>query len=433
MIKKLFLLTIVTIFMSHSIYSQQKEINLYGEKQWAIGMAMRNASIPFASEKKSVGSLVPLLYYEGKYFYMRGIEGGFHFFTTEDWAFSAFGRLHFFDFPAEYQNQLQGDNVDWGLRAKYGFASWSYADIEFMSDWNGNVSSNLRLGYKSETNSFRFDSFLEFKWKTKKYNSYYFGLKQEDVNSGIDMSVGVIADYHLASNFYLFGAAKVALLDKNARNVSFVNSDVHGQVFLGIGFSNDRSKPKKKELENKPYIRIGQGFATPSALAQIIRLQSVPDTNHNKMTSIFYGHPLADRFFGLPIHIYLHTGFVYHWPSDVQQNAQEIDVAIKLYYTIPLPIRIRFGAAEGLTYVNRVPYVERKSLEDKGYVPSNLMNYLDFSLDLNIGDIFGNDTLKRLWIGYYIHHRSSIFETAQHFGRISGGSNFNTFYVMWDL
>ena len=29
------------------------------------------------------------------------------------------------------------------------------------------------------------------------------------------------------------------------------------------------------------------------------------------------------------------------------------------------------------------------------------------------------------------HHRSAIFETASHFGRIKGGSNYNTVYLQW--
>jgi len=59
------------------------------------------------------------------------------------------------------------------------------------------------------------------------------------------------------------------------------------------------------------------------------------------------------------------------------------------------------------------------------------MNYLDFSLDINLGELFGLKDLSTLWLGYSIHHRSSIFENASHFGRIKGGSNYNTVYLQW--
>jgi outer membrane protein len=304
-----------------------------------------------------------------------------------------------------------------------------YLDLELLIDGEGNYSGNARLGMDVFSGGFQINPFLEAKLKSKKYNSYYYGLTLEDVNPGIEFSLGIVADYHLISNFYFFGAAKFTLLDKNVRNLSFVKRNNHLQAFLGIGFSNDRSRPKKPELDATPYLRLSHGWATPTDLAKIIRFQARKDSNNNQLTSIFYGHPLTDDFFSLPIHFYITAGFVWHW-AKVRSSVQEIDIAIKLYYTFPLPVRVRFGAAEGISYVNDIPDVEAREMERKGYKPSNLMNFLDFTLDLNIGDIFGGQELDKWWIGYGIHHRSSIFETAQQFGRISGGSNFQTITLL---
>ena len=101
--------------------------------------------------------------------------------------------------------------------------------------------------------------------------------------------------------------------------------------------------------------------------------------------------------------------------------------------TIPLPLRIKLGAAEGLSWVNEIPSVERNNLEQKGYKPSQLLNYLDFSVDLSLGDIIRTNFMKPLWLGYYIHHRSAIFETAQQFGRIKGGSNFQSIALTYEF
>ena len=147
------------------------------------------------------------------------------------------------------------------------------------------------------------------------------------------------------------------------------------------------------------------------------------------MTSLFYGHPIADTFFGLPFSIYLTPGLVLHNASSVQDPFTEYALGIKAYYTFKWPLRWRFGAAQGLSYASEISYVEAQDLEEKDYKPSNLMDYLDFSLDLNIGDLFRNKALKDLWVGYGIHHRSGIYETASAFGRIKGGSNYNTLYL----
>jgi len=433
-LKSIWLVWIIISAIAGNLMAGDSGEKFFSEQDWALGMSVRIASIPFATEgDKSVGTVVPLFFYYGDRFYLRGIEAGYKFYKTDQWQFTALGRRHFFDIPKEYQNVVQGDNVDWGLQAKYQPYPMPFLSLELLSDWEKNVSSNIRLGLDIYQGGFHFDPYLEAKIKSRQYNSYYYGLNRDPVKGGIDFSAGIIADYQLLDNFYMYGAARITLLDKNVRDLSYVNSDVTASAFLGIGFGNDRSKPRKERLSISPYIRVAHGWATPSDLANIIRFQAVRDTANNQLTSIFYGYPLADEIFSLPIDFYLTGGFLWHWANHVQRSAQEIAMGIKLYITIPWPIRWRFGAAEGLSYVNRIPYVEKSEMERKGYVPSNLLNYLDFSVDLNLGDIFGGDTLKKWWFGYSIHHRSAIFESAQQFGRISGGSNFQTLYVQVDL
>jgi len=106
---------------------------------------------------------------------------------------------------------------------------------------------------------------------------------------------------------------------------------------------------------------------------------------------------------------------------------------VKFYYTVPLPVRLKLGVAEGWSWVTDIPYVENREIRAKGYEPSPLLNYLDFSVDLNLGDIFGGETLDKTWLGYDIHHRSAIFESAQQFGRIKGGSNVQMVYLQYDF
>ena len=151
------------------------------------------------------------------------------------------------------------------------------------------------------------------------------------------------------------------------------------------------------------------------------------------MTSVFYGYPLTDELFGLPFEIFLSPGLAYHWSSDVQDETFELVLKIHLYYTFRWPIRWRFGVAEGVSWIEDITYIERQSMLEKGYRPSELMNYLDFTLDFNVGDLFGAEDLKGLWLGASIHHRSSIFESASQFGRIKGGSNYPSFYLQYDL
>ena len=149
------------------------------------------------------------------------------------------------------------------------------------------------------------------------------------------------------------------------------------------------------------------------------------------MTSFFFGIPVSDTLFRIPISIYFTPALVRHHSSEVKKDFAEYVVAVKAYYTFNWPIKWRLGAAEGLSYVTKIPYVEQTEMERKDYRPSKLLNYLDFSVDIELGGLFASKYLKNLWLGYGIHHRSGIFQTSSSFGRIKGGSNYNSVYLQY--
>ncbi len=84
----------------------------------------------------------------------------------------------------------------------------------------------------------------------------------------------------------------------------------------------------------------------------------VHDDFKNRMLSLFYGHPVSDTFFSLPISIYFTPGIVWHKTSKVQKNSYEVAVAMKAYYTIPFPWRVRLGTSTGISYITNTTYIE---------------------------------------------------------------------------
>jgi outer membrane protein len=190
--------------------------------------------------------------------------------------------------------------------------------------------------------------------------------------------------------------------------------------FFGVGFFNDKKNPVDT-LASKPYIRLAHGWGTESNLSEILSGNTEKDPYNNQLTSVFFGVPLADELFTLPIATYLTPGIAHHLASDVQDRSTEWVLAVKFYYTIKWPTPWRLGFAEGLSYVDRIPYLEAKDMQEKGYRPSQLLNFLDFSVDMDLGHLFRVGWMEDLWLGYSIHHRSGIFSTSSAFGRISGG------------
>lgn len=402
------------------------------EQRWGIGFTLRTANIAFATEERTVSTLIPLILYEGKRVYLYETEGGFKFFENPRWRVSAMGRMHFFDIPAEYQNQIQGDRMDWGAQVRFKPRERLFMDLEALSDLEGHASGHARVGTELAGNRFRAQAWGDAGFTTSHYNSLFWGLGLERVDGGVDFGVGAKGYLQVISSLYLQGAVGATYLSRPVREASLVKDDFRIMGFLGVGFSKERLGPSDRVLGIRPYWRVSHQWGTPSSLAKVIRLEAKPDTFDSQLTTVFYGLPLTDRLFTLPIHVYLHSGLGWHWASDYQDQSLEGVVSMKVFYTIPLPWRIRLGFAEGVSFITEVTALERNNNEKKGYQPSQTQNYLDPSVDINLGDIVPWAALRGVWLGAYIHHRSAIFETAQQFGRIKGGSNFRGVYLKFE-
>jgi len=401
------------------------------EQNWGIAAGLRLARIPFDTEEDTVTNFIPQLFFENDLIFLRGLEGGIKITGDEVWQLNALGRLRYFDIPKSFQNEIQEDTVDLGVQVRYLPGAHVFVELELLSDPNFRLHSNVRTGLELENGDLEWSPYLNFNVNSSDFNDHYYGLDREDIGAGIDISAGIKAQYHLVSNLYLIGSYQLTVLDHHVRESRFVDKDFLDETFFGIKISNEDTKSRRKTLRNTPYIRVAHGWGTPSSLGEIISGHTENDPYNNQLTSVFYGHPLTDELFGLPLDIYLTPGVVWHWSSEVQPSSQEYVVAIKAYYTFTWPISWRFGAAEGASYISRVTYIEESELNNKGYEVSKLMNYLDFTLDISLGELFRTKDLNGLWLGYSIHHRSSIFEAASHFGRIKGGSNYNTVYLQW--
>lgn len=404
-------------------------------KVWGIAIGMRSAAIPFQTEEDTVSDVIPLMFYDddGRFF-LRGLTAGFRFYNQEDWQFSAIGRYRFTDIPAEYQNVYNRNALDLGLQLKHRFSPDWNLDLEVMGDRDGRMHSNVRANYEWESGRWELYPYATLRWKDADFNNYYYALSDvtgETSGSGFDFTLGTEARFHVGSNFYLIGRAQVTALDEDTYNLDIIRNQFPTEVYLGIAFFNDKKTQPRRKITTKPYVRLAHAWATPSNLGEIVTFDWEEDPYNNQLTSVFYGHPLTDKLFGIPFDVYLTPGLAWHHSSEVQDSFPEYILAVKAYYTIKWPLRWRLGAAEGLSYVTQIPYVEKTELEDKGYEPSKLLNYLDLSIDLNVGDLFRSKSMENLWFGWYIHHRSGIFETSGMFGRIKGGSNYNALYLQY--
>ncbi|QOL25074.1 MipA/OmpV family protein [Thalassotalea sp. LPB0316] len=414
-----------------------QEQKQYDYPEWGLAALVRNASIPysvdFGVEDSTVTTFFPMMFYNGEHIFLRGTEGGVHLYKHDDLELNAIIRNHFIDIPSSLQNSIGGDTTDYGAQLRYQLNDTYYTELDLMTDPNGTFHTVGSIGAQYHRGNWLVRPKASVSWRNKKYNNLYYNLGDETLDSGFDTKVGFAARYHVFDNLYLLGGAYGTYLNSEARKSASINDEWQSEVYLGFGFFNNVEKKYAEPLSLPEYIRVAHGWATPSNIGDILRLNRVKDEYNNKLTSVFYGYPLTDELFSLPLEIYLTPGFVWHWSSQVQDNLQEYVIAIKAYYTFQWPVRTRLGFAEGVSYINELTYIEQSEMDRKGYQGSEWLNYLDFTIDINLGDLFNEKHMRNVWLGYSIHHRSAIFESASQFGRIKGGSNYNTVYLQFDF
>ncbi|HAS8120753.1 TPA: MipA/OmpV family protein [Vibrio vulnificus] len=410
------------------------------EQNWGIAAMYRTASIPFDTlgGDQTVSTFVPMMFFDNQYVFIRGIEGGAYLWESDEYPlqFNALTRMRFIDIPKIVQNAVEGDTADFGGQLAYQVNDQWRFEAELMFDDGFRFHSNYRLAAKFDFGDWELEPSLTLRYKDADFNSTYYAfadITKQYIGAGVDTNLALKGRYHVASNLYLLGKTSITRLDNNAYDSYAIEDRYEGEFYVGFGFFNDKNKERKSNLKNKPYLRVAHGWGTPSNIGEIFKFEREKDPYNNQLTSVFYGHPLTDELFGLPLDLYLHSGIAHHWSSEVQSSSTETVVSIKAYYTFNWPTQWRFGVAEGMSYIDNITYIEKSEMERKGYTPSHLLNYLDFSFDVNVGDLVGKNDWKNVWFGYSLHHRSAIFEKASQFGRIKGGSNYNTVYLQFDF
>ena len=410
------------------------------EAQWGLGVNFRHSQIPYANDiSSSVSNTTPVIYYEDDFIFFRGEEGGFKVHSDDKTHIELLGKRRFVNVPRTIGNDYQLDAMDFGVRLNHDTSDSSNWRLEALttSGWRSQLYAghdwNFRFGRLELGTS------AGMRLKDSRYNSYYYGLDGvvenggQYVPAGIEGLVSVDARHPIGAGWYLTAGLEWTQLDAHARKSAAIDRSGYGAMKLGLAFFEGNDSNFEINFKEGSYIRGAHGWATPSNLSHIFNGNTVSDEYNNQLTSIFYGHPLKEDWLELPLQVdvYLHTGLAYHYKSANQGRILEGIASIKAYVNIPWPVNWRIGGAQGLSYVSDVTGIEISEMDRKEYEPSRLMNYLDITFDVNLGDLFNARSLDPAWLGWSIHHRSAIFEQASQFGRIKGGSNYNTVYLQW--
>lgn len=175
-------------------------------------------------------------------------------------------------------------------------------------------------------------------------------------------------------------------------------------------------------------LRLAHGEVTQSSYGEILSAQIRGNPERSSVYALDGSYLLQKNLFDLPLELYISTGLAYFDEGVERDNLYEVTLYLKLYYTLSLKrAKIRFGFGEGGSYTDKILAVELAEAREINGNTSHYLNYLDTSVDANLGALFDNNELKYTTIGLLIKHRSGIFGLINNVTR--GGSNYNCIYI----
>jgi outer membrane protein len=174
-------------------------------------------------------------------------------------------------------------------------------------------------------------------------------------------------------------------------------------------------------------MRMAYGKSTSSNLGNDLIGNINSDVVNSYVYNLDGGYLLKNDIFSLPIDIYAKGGLSYYDERD-SSNGYGADIYIKAYWNIDfLKNRARFGFGEGVSYTTKTLATEENDAKVHNDNTSKFLNYLDISLDFDIGKLFRYHDLDETFVGILIKHRSGIFGLVNDVKH--GGSNYNSVYL----
>jgi outer membrane protein len=263
------------LFLSLSVYAYD-----IPEKDWGLAIGIRSAKIPYEAKDESVQDFIPLMFYDGDIFFIRGLSGGIKLYNKNEWQISLLARYRYFDIPSEYQNLAQGNALDLGAQLKYRISDDLETNLELLTDEESRYYSSIDARYHWESGSWELFPYATLRYKSADFNDYYYGLDgftdpnnlpntfNNKIGSGFDLTLGSEVRYHVASNFYLLGRAQLTTLDSNTRDSVSIENGTYGEVYLGVALFNYKTKTKSPSQKAKPNIRVAKCWGSPTKFSK---------------------------------------------------------------------------------------------------------------------------------------------------------------------
>ncbi|BFM10480.1 MipA/OmpV family protein [Simiduia litorea] len=422
---------------------------------WSMGMTTRSFSSPYQDEGLR-NDFIPEINYQGEQWYIDGTQAGWRSEKHDGFYLNAFSRYRFGSYSEKNSDALAGMRRLGTLEAgaKLVFES----ELGELSVAASHDTLNRHQGWSStvewrgdwHADSWKLEPFVAVDYDSAEVNNYFFGVENDEANpdrpayradSAINYRLGVDSWYRLGGP-HLFGAGlSHTFYDTSVEQSPITDASGRSELRLSYRyeFINNRAAQAVAKAGESPWLkgdwewRLAGGYIKDGNFIEMIYLNNMAvDTEKTALVSAFLSKKITERTFDLPIQMHITGGLVRHFEKNLQSDFNEYVFALKGYFSeFPWShiIETRVGFGYGFSYGDKVSFEESASVMEDNINDSRLLQYLDYSWDVNIGDLFRAPSAKHCYLGYSIHHRSGIFSKAEIYNNVDGGSNWNTFYV----
>lgn len=418
-----------------------------------LGVALRVENSPYRGGGTR-NDLVPLYLYEGKRTFLEGDRIGAKLHETPDARFDAFVGYRFEGFPHDRLPSILSGmapreaGVDLGLRYQ-SRQPWGTLFAEALRDaGDGSEGSEVRLGYRHDwaLGRMQLQPRIVFAARDAKLNNYYYGVRPAEATAmrpayepggGFNTELGVSAVYRLSERWRLLGGLSAKRWSGGVRASPIVENrtQLAGQLGLAYDFAPEHDAwPEGRPL----IVKLAHGKASDCHLAQVMLFKcfSTDTADQTRITAIEVGRPFIERLNGWPLDFVGYVGLVQHDERGLQEDVRQLNLYMKAYYYgFPWSerVRTRLGFGVGVSYAEHVPFVEMRDQLARGRNSSRLLNYLDPSIDISVGDLIGVASMRDTFVGVGVSHRSGIFGSSRLLGNVNGGSNYIYSYLEWRM
>jgi outer membrane protein len=418
-----------------------------------LGFLYRFEESPYVDAGQR-SDLLPLYLYQGERFYLNADRAGFKFVDDGTHRLDGFLSRRLEGFPEDDVPDVADGMVprnagaDAGVRYRFS-QPWGTLRATALQDVSSTSNgSELRLGYSytwsSDRWSLRPDVTVSF--RDADLNNYYYGVRPYEATvgrpayrpgSGTDVTVGLYGTYGFLQNWRLIGGVAVTAHDSAVTDSPIIRDGLQPALFAGAVYDFGTAIARWDDDDVPTLVKVFYGRASGDGchMAKIMTLSctSLDHENPSSVTGVHWGRPFVERINGWPLDFHGYAGFLYrHEMNDIAPDSWQFDAYMKgFFYGFPWSHRVntRIGMGAGISYSNHVPSPEVTSQLRRERPTSKLLNYLDPTIDISLGDLFGNEEWKQTYFGLGISHRSGIFASSALLGNVNGGSNYIYAYV----